>query len=439
MLIFIEIHCKKENNRNSSVKQLKESFGSSTINPTMSQNNSQKILADLFQSASDSEDTNSIPAAQERNQPASSQKRKISTDCEPTNCKQIKIMLPEDFDQVLDDLDPGKSLSVHDLKSESGNDILVSEYANLFCKLKLLPTIPKQEELEQWISHPTDMDITTDASIKLVKNFMSLFQSKYFQNNITAAQVNHAHVINPSVKMSVPNFQLLPDLFFKKIHTMKESFAMQYEGLAVEGSQFTSELLVLRNLNLIYTELTEKLDSESHIHPVVLKIFATHYLKSKMEFAQQFHIKNIDWKNRESKVNYMQPKWRKENQEPPTEAFNFYAKIITKRIEEGKEKFQASSVISEYKEFMQKGESSLQKAKNRFSAQKQTSNHSQNPASNSQHKTTAANSSHRNTPRKYKKANKPSDRKQEFSPQMKNRSAFQENTATLEESLSKLE
>jgi len=59
-------------------------------------------------------------------------------------------------------------------------------------------------------------------------------------------------------------------------------------------------------------------------------------------------LKSFNWEEKESKVKPVLPAWRKEESEPPKKPYNFYAKDIVTRIENGKEDFTSTYVSKLY-------------------------------------------------------------------------------------------
>jgi len=324
----------------------------------MSKSQNSKILAELLDSSQDDDDI--IPATQEK----APTKRKHKEN-EIGNEKKQKLEIPTAFVSLLHSTDTTHKLAIHSFMDDYHSDVLVQEYIDNMLIIGHSPLIPNQQELEAHAVQST-FSVTSESSIALIKNFMSFFQGKYFQNNVTSAQVYRKHVFNPIVKMSVPAFQLFPKQTHEQFTLAKESLAMQIEGCAVLGSMFTSELLILRNMRIIFDECTEKRISDENMKRTLDNIFAIHYLKAKMEFVSKFNIKIFDWENKDCKIRHIQPKWRSENLEPPKTAFNHYATHITKKIEAGEENFNGKEVLNSFHNFLTNGMKSLTKAKSRL-------------------------------------------------------------------------
>lgn len=246
-------------------------------------------------------------------------------------------------------IDPDKCLKIHNFICDYDSDQIVKEYVDILLKHEILPIIPDQDELEKFLTHTPSFELNHETQITLVKNFMSYFQTKYFQNNVNDATNNRVPLFNPVARLSIPGFQLLPEKTLKEFTNLKKVFAIQYQHAAKEGSELESELLILRNINLIM----EFCNSEDSISDFSFH-FATTFLKSRMEFMSVFKLKNIDWnaRTKKSKITHSNPKWRKENKQAPNAAFNMYSKKIESRINEGKESFNGTDIRKEYTEFM---------------------------------------------------------------------------------------
>jgi hypothetical protein len=338
---------------------------------------------------SDDDDFNYIPGSQPRiftNEIFGSptkQKRKSSTEDQvKTTTKKSKVTKNiEEFEVLLNNLDKEKDLSIHKFLSDYDTDVLVKEYVDLLFKYNVLPLIPNHDELEKVLSHTPTFELSSETYIALIKNFMSLFQSKYFQNNVLDASVNGIQLFNPIIKFSIPSFQFLPEKTLNEFTELKKSIAIRYQESAHNGSEFTSELFVLRNVNLIMEYIQVNVHdnvSEELVNQDFLFYFASTYYKARTEFLSVFRVKSIDWTTRTGKVRHLIPKWRKDCKPPPIEPFNFYAKKIEIRINEGKESFKGEIVQQKFKDFVTKAEESISNLKAKHNKKKHGNDSSNN-------------------------------------------------------------
>jgi len=289
-------------------------------------------------------------------QPKIGERRKINSSPEglPTKISKLQSTIAT----KLIENDINKVLSIHQFNIQT-DDPSVNEYLKLLEQTNVLPIIPHIEELKKAALHQPNVQLNNTSYIYLIRNFMSVFQAKYSQNNLQEATEREICVTNPQAKLSLPNFHLLPAETLTKFTKLRKSMGLQIQAAAQEGMEFNSELLILRNINHITDELKQlndySTDNLSHF-------FSITYLKAECEFVKKFNIKCIDWNERKCKVSHAEPEWRKQKQKVvPQEAFNLYSREISNRIENNQESFDGNTVSSTYQDFINQGTLSSQR------------------------------------------------------------------------------
>jgi len=259
-------------------------------------------------------------------------------------------------------LDPNKLLSIHDCLEYYSSDPIVKEYVDLLIEIKIIPVIPSQSVIESYVKSDMNTNVPTEISINLIKNFMTVFQNNYFRNNVNDAITHEVHLSNPIVQFSVPDYQSLPLKTLEDVTGAKKMFMTLIQTIYSEGSKFNTEMKLLRNMKYIHDTLLNS-NSQTDVTQIFWNIYCIHFLKAKTEFMTRFKIKTFDWSRVKSKIKHIVPKWRRDDQPPPVEPFNYYANDIVKRIEEGEENFDGNAVASKYNEMKVKVNEAVEKLK----------------------------------------------------------------------------
>ena len=258
-------------------------------------------------------------------------------------------------------LNENRYLAIHKVL-QCASDPIVIEYVALVEKLKLLPTIPDIESMKEATKYVPEYNLTKDDCIFLIQNFMTIFQSKYFQQNVKKASANEKAIVNPKTRLLVPCSHLLPERSLTKFNELKKNYALLIQETAYDGSEVISELLILRNLNCIMERIYSFPRGDDNVNNIRDYFFATTYMKAQIEFVTKFNLKVINWEEKQCKISTHQPRWRDgENAIPPQSAFNNYAKNIIARINNDRENFEGAAVMNSYEDFINNGIKSSQR------------------------------------------------------------------------------
>lgn len=360
----------------------------------------------------------SSPAAAGQGKPT--KKRKLPE--QPAGGKKKK---EDDFTTALklqlEQIDPKKQLSIHELLHYKDTDPVVKEYLELICTIGFIPSQPKETDFES-LDHSKLTPVSSACSTTLTHLLFTLFQSRYFRNNSLDAAIRKKSIFNVQPKMYIPDFKDLPEHFLHKMTEVRQAVSLNLQGLAVEGSDFIAELLKLRCANVIISDCTtEKVKEKSPIaveKDKIQQIFDVHYLKCQIEFFKAYPLKSIDWDSYENKTKHIEPLWRQAQSVNP-ETVNFYANSLVYKISTNAVSFQAETVKAEYKHFLENTDEYMCKLKNKRSPTKespsQASTSNPMPSVPNQHGNTP--SYHRSAGNgNYKYANKRHNHNQHFPP-----------------------
>lgn len=247
---------------------------------------------------------------------------------------------------------PNKKLSIFEVLPYDDNDILVKEYCEKLVNVGYFPDLPSDEDIRRISMKTLRCSISNEAHCKIISWLMSRSQSEYFKNNMSDALREAKAIIKVEAKVFIPCFSLMPDLYLGRMTESKKTLSTLLQGLAYEGAQFTSELLVIRAIHLIKSEVENYFTNEEELKQEVQDQFSLHFIKAKMEFVKKFHIRIIDWKERTDKVLHVTPKWRRDSDNAPEVPPNRHACEILDRIESGTEHFKTMDLKSSYDKFI---------------------------------------------------------------------------------------
>jgi hypothetical protein len=259
-------------------------------------------------------------------------------------------------------------LSIKNFIETYDSDVLVMEYVD---KLLAFPTtppiIPQESEHDLYLNFKPGCQFPDKCTIELVTNFISYFQLNYFRHNVGSAIGSKTTLFNPKCNFHIPQFPLVPKKTLSKMHECKEQFVIFTQDHALQGSEFTRELLLIRNIHILGSFLNSQVANERDLHNHILHFFMISYLKARTEFSKVFNIKVIDWGNKEGKARLTEPAWRKVSpEEPPIKAHNKYASSLVQRIVSGQESFQVNDVRNAYLESQKQSSEVIQKRKSEF-------------------------------------------------------------------------
>jgi hypothetical protein len=284
-----------------------------------------------------------------------SRKRKLRSSPETSEpvTKLIKgptTEAPTKMEAALKSLPFIKEISILGFLSDYDSDPLVREYVDSVLALEgFCPKIPPLETMETYLDFPAIEQLPAEVAVSVIQNFMSYFQLNYFRHNVGSATANNVTLFNPKCDFYIPQFQLVPQQTLNKIHDSKKDFVIFVQDHALDGAEFTKELLLIRSVKLMKQHFKTKLEHTEDVKEHVKASFASFYIKARMEFQKVFNVKNIDWEKREGKLKLTTPYWRKSDpHNPPTDAYNKYAVDIVSRILDGKESFDGNSVKLAY-------------------------------------------------------------------------------------------
>lgn len=251
-------------------------------------------------------------------------------------------ILIDRFKADLAALDPSLSLSIHGMADHYKTDPLVQEYVDIILDLQIIPKLPRNPEQENF--NPT-IPLPKDTFIPILTNLITYYQSLYFDKNLKAAEENQLGVFNFHTNFKIPSFNLLPMASLASMAALKVQFVKDTQKFARQGSQFTRELLMLRNFKIIQNKLGDDIPLttlQSHIrHYISVAVMRAH-----IEFLNSYNYKVTDWSKKKSKVILTEPGWRKQNPSiPPTQPANFYAKNVPSIVRKEDLSAQAVSVI----------------------------------------------------------------------------------------------
>jgi len=286
------------------------------------------------------------PVSNTMNEPFKKPRSSFDLNIDHINDSQESVVLPVK-DQI-NIIDIHKKLCIYEYLPYIHKDLLVKEYVDVLLETEILPIIPPLKEIEKYVSNNQQTQIPKELSINVIKNFMTFFQKQYHKDNLDDANKKDVQLTNPIIRFSVSSFQLLPLKTHDDITDSKKMLMSLIQGHYAEGSSFTLQLLLIRNIKYIFDVLKERETPDVDFLPTFWNTFCILYMKAKTEFLTKFRMKSFNWDEKESKVQPVLPHWRKENLEQPKEPFNFYAKEITSRIENEKEDFSSAYVTKLY-------------------------------------------------------------------------------------------
>lgn len=243
--------------------------------------------------------------------------------------------LQEDPFSFLHHVDPEKSLSIWNLLSYKGSDKLVDEYLSNLERLRIKPCIPDKSRL---LSLQTPhISLPLPCQIEVIDNFTAYFQCRYSTTNINSALEHDVTLFSPYINFNIPQHQLLPKFYFDETKNDKISFVKAIQSNAVEGLAFTTELLLLRILNIIASAIiAEKKESESVSVNDLEYFFLTFYQAAQANFHEKFKVKTINWQEKVGRVKEGLPAWRVKGLEAPKVKPSRYSKELTKKLAEAK-------------------------------------------------------------------------------------------------------
>jgi len=258
--------------------------------------------------------------------------------------------------ESLQQLEYIKSLCILNYIKTYKSDPLVTEYIDSLLEYpEFCPIVPKEETIFEYADLKLNFDPPDELLVQVTTNFMSYFQLSYFKNHVVNATKEGKTMFNPKCDFFVPQFPLLPEQTLNDFTKAKKALVFHYQDYAVQGATFTKELLLIRIIKAIKDFVISSSPDSTDSNPHIKLVFSKCYLKSKVEFAKKYKIKNIDWTQRDDKVRHTVPFWRKQTiQIPPTKAVNKYAEALSEEIRAGKASFESKELKHEYMNFFDK-------------------------------------------------------------------------------------
>lgn len=278
--------------------------------------------------------------------------------------KTPKLTTTDDFDTPLYakllGIDPEFTLTIFRHFDNRGDPVVAEYIANLLA-INFIPQIPKNDP--KAIPSVLKCKLSSSTIETVIPLIMYYFQTRNFRNNIIEATANKKSVFNVNQRPFMPAFQFTPDQHLHKVTALKESFAMQLQGIHRESAEFISEFLIIRATKCIRDDIKVHLTDTDEITTETQNQLCVLFLKCQIEFVHKFNIKNTDWELYTSKVNHTEPKWRKDDLSPPTTMHNRYATALISKVHKGHEKLDTEVVKSEYENFLREGMDVVEKSK----------------------------------------------------------------------------
>lgn len=259
-------------------------------------------------------------------------------------------------------LDPTKQWTIHDYLDTFKEDPLVKEYVDLLVKIELIPTSPKEADIEYFGIRKNLRSLSVAKVINCMHLLFTYFQTRYFQKNMEGANEHNKSVVNVHAKVLIPDFKDVPLKVLKQLQDDRQSCALNLQSHAAEGAKFMLELIKLRVANEIFSEISPNhtckisLCSELQIHFNVL------FTKARLEFFSAFPTKHIEWSDVTNKITLQQSYWRTENKPVPTTR-NRFAVDLEEKLRAQDTPLNSTSVYEENKFFVENSDSIMEKAR----------------------------------------------------------------------------
>ena len=249
-------------------------------------------------------------------------------------------------------------ISIMNFAKTYKTDPLVTEYADTLLQLPhCCPIMPTEDLLFEHAETQLNFIVPNDLYVHITTNFISYCQLSYFKNNVVNATAEGKTMFNPKCDFFIPQFPLVPEQTLNDMTRAKKALVFHFQDYAVQGAQFTRELLLIRNFKAITSFLTESGITDTDIQCQMKHIFAKGYIRAKLEFVAQYNVKFIDWKKREDKVRHTLPFWRSQTiKVPPIQPFNRFAVSLAENIKASKVSFVSEDLKTEYTNFFHKSE-----------------------------------------------------------------------------------
>ncbi len=307
---------------------------------------------DFNSSSTDFEDSQDVlENSQEVIQPKRKRKRKEK----PRNSQNIIMSLDEKKEHI-SILDPDESLAVYPFLNSYHKDVIVKCFVDMFLDHKVIPILPTQEKLKEWLNHSITVEVSKDLMKMLINNFMKYFQVKYFNNNVSSALKEDKALFNPTKQFWIPGFNELPLDVHTALHKKKLEYVKQVQEKTVQGTNFVLQNFILRNIDMVmlFIKRTLLLVNEEEIKIHLEYIMAMAYSAAKVEFPKAYNVKLIDWRTYDSKATFPLPKWRKEeNGLPPTDQVSRLCTNIHRQIDENQVIFDGPKLLDQQEKFLQ--------------------------------------------------------------------------------------
>ena len=327
------------------------------------------------------------------------------------NQRKRRMSIEVDISELIENLSKingYETLSIKEFVEDYHSDPVVKEYVDILLETKTPPFLLQDSVSVEWLNHNVHTNFPTNKYCDLIKNFMSVSQIRYFQNNLKGATENDVALCNVKYDLKIPKFNHLPSATFTKMKQVKQSFANQMQGVSALHSEFSRELLLLKNNKIICDFLrSNNFSSKEEQNKEFQFIFATAFSKARLEYEKEATTKTFVWTERESRIRDVIPKWRKDKvTQPPTEPYNRLAIKIEDRILKGQEDFNGLKLKSDLEAFIKDG--SIIKKKLKTTPKNNNNNHTSTstPTSNNRNTGNKKHKSNNNPQNKNKNNNK---------------------------------
>ncbi len=213
------------------------------------------------------------------------------------------------------EIDPTSQCCAMEYLKDYSTDILVKEFIDAILETEILPCLPDQSQVDQYLQVEPLLELSSQIMQSLINNFMAIFQTKYFMNQVTDATIANVELINPKTDFWMPQYALLPMKIHDRFNNLKRKFSMNYQQNAVLGVKFARELMIARNFMLIQNEVKKlNIADISEAHDQIMFQFVIAMTKSTVEFGLEYNTKNIDWEKRKTKSSQVFRNGEKKNQ-----------------------------------------------------------------------------------------------------------------------------
>ncbi len=92
------------------------------------------------------------------------------------------------------------------------------------------------------------------------------------------------------VNIQVPQYNQMPMKVFKNVVDQKDNLSLALQTEYLNGQLFVCELNLLRIFDIIHTEVTAHVNTETEVEEHTSFFFLTHYVSSKTNFMKEYKM-----------------------------------------------------------------------------------------------------------------------------------------------------